>query len=77
MPAPKNVIEKALRDGFPTAEITVVATVMDNDHYNVLVKSIDFKGLTMMQQHRLVIKALGNLANEVHSISIKTSVPYC
>jgi BolA protein len=74
MPATKAQIEKNLKEFFTETNtvIELKALVMDNDHWEIVIKSQKFNGLSRVEQHRMVNKALGNLAHEVHAISIKT-----
>ncbi len=67
----KNILEK----NFPDAEIKITDLVGDQDHYSLNIKSDQFKGLTIMQQHKLVKNALAEvLMGELHAITINTSL---
>jgi stress-induced morphogen len=46
----------------------------DGDHYAAHVVSAAFKGLSRIQQHQLVYKALqGRMGNELHALALQTS----
>ncbi len=59
---------------FPDAEISIVDTVGDQDHYNISISSSGFKGLSTLQQHRLVYAALGERLQFLHALSLETFV---
>jgi BolA protein len=45
-------------------------------HYTVTIESADFEGLSLLQRHQLVYKAVGTLMeNEIHALSIKATPP--
>ena len=48
----------------------------DNDHYAVKIISNKFKGLSKINQHKLVYDVLGKkMGYTLHALSIKTEVP--
>ena len=43
----------------------------DNNHYSAIIKSKVFKGMSKIDQHKLVYKSLkGKMGNELHALSI-------
>ena len=45
----------------------------DNNHYSAKIKSSVFKGMTKIEQHKLVYKSLkGKMGNELHALTITT-----
>ena len=47
----------------------------DNNHYSANIKSKMFNGLSKIDQHKLVYKALkGKMGNELHALSLNTEV---
>ena len=65
----KDLIEKAM----PSAIVEVEG---DGTHFDVIIASEEFVGRTMVQQHRLIYKALGsNVGNDIHALSIQTYTP--
>ena len=45
----------------------------DNNHYAAIISSKQFKGLSKIEQHKLVYKSLkGKMGNELHALSITT-----
>ena len=45
----------------------------NNDHFNLLVISDTFKNLTLIEQHKIIYKALdGLITKEIHALQLKT-----
>jgi len=64
-------IEQALAG----ARVEVVDTTGAGDHFEVSVTAPAFKNLGLVDQHRLVYEALGDLMSTIHALSLRTSVP--
>ena len=65
----KEMIEKAL----PGASISIQDTAGDNDHYAAVIKAVQFKGKSMVQQHQMVYQALqGKMGTELHALALTT-----
>ncbi len=48
----------------------------DGQHFEAIVVSDAFAGKTMIQQHQLVYKALGDkMKSEIHALSLRTYTP--
>ena len=68
-----NDLQNILQTHFPDAEIDLKQLADDHDHYQVHIKSAQFQGKSMIQQHQMVYKALGErMGGELHALSIKT-----
>jgi stress-induced morphogen len=68
-------LETLLRQAFPDAsELAVVDRTGTGDHFQVVVDSPRFAGLSLVDQHRLVYEALAEpLADgTIHELRIKT-----
>ena len=68
-------LEDLLREAFPDAtEIAVQDRTGGGDHFQVLVTSSRFSGLSLVEQHQLVYQALAApLADgTIHELRIKT-----
>jgi stress-induced morphogen len=68
-------LETLLRDAFPdAAELAVIDRTGTGDHFQVVVASPRFAGLSLVDQHRLVYDALAEpLADgTIHELRIKT-----
>ena len=61
---------------FPNAELEVYDLTGTENHYEVLVASEVFAGLTRIQQHQKVMSAFADelKTGEVHALSIKTQI---
>lgn len=67
-------IKKLIKDEIPDATIDIKDLVGDNNHYSATIKSKVFKGLSRIDQHKLVYKSLkGKMGNELHALSLITS----
>ena len=65
----KNLIKKSI----PDAEIVIEDTAGDENHYSARIKSKIFIGKTMVEQHKIVYKALnGKMGNELHALALTT-----
>jgi stress-induced morphogen len=69
-----DTISTLLYDAFPGAEVGVVDRTGGGDHFHVTVISDAFDGLTLVEQHRLVNRALAApLADgTIHELRITT-----
>jgi acid stress-induced BolA-like protein IbaG/YrbA len=66
-------LQELIKGGMPGAEVTVRG---DGDHFDAVVVSGEFSGLTMVQQHQLVYATLGELmGGEIHALALKTCTP--
>jgi len=66
-------LEKILKESFPNGIIKITDLVGDQDHYALELLDIQFRGLTLINQHKLVKNALSGVLNtKLHAITIKT-----
>mgnify|MGYP001311755961 FL=1 len=73
MALPKEEIKKLILSSIPDAVIDIKDLMGDNNHYSANIKSKMFNGLSKIDQHKLVYKALkGKMGNELHALAIKT-----
>ena len=70
MPITKDELESTIKAAFPNAEVTSQDLTGDNDHWSVTVKDGSFKGLSRIEQHRLVTNAVAY--KNIHALQIKT-----
>jgi len=69
-------LQKTLAEQFPNSEVVVEDTTGTMDHFQVLIISPRFEGKSMVEQHQLVYKALGDLMKEaIHALALKTYTP--
>ena len=75
MPLEISIIKKLISSSIPDASIEIKDLMGDNNHYSAVVKSKIFKGLSKIEQHKLVYKSLkGKMGNEIHALSLTTEV---
>lgn len=67
----RSRIEVAL----PGASVEVADTTGGGDHFEVSVVAAAFAGLGLVEQHRLVYGALGDLMSRIHALQLRTETP--
>jgi stress-induced morphogen len=65
-------IERRLAAALPGATIAVRDTTGEGDHFDVEVRAGAFADLGLVEQHRLVYDALGDLMRRVHALALRT-----
>ncbi len=66
-------IKKLILAGIPDATIEIKDLMGDNNHYAAIITSKMFKGLSKINQHKLVYKSIGpKMGNELHALTITT-----
>ena len=69
-------IEELILKSFPDAKVTIDDLIGDGDHYAAQIVSEQFRGLTRVQQHKMVYSAMdGKMGNELHALALNTSAP--
>ena len=69
-------IEELILKSFPDAKIIIDDLRGDGDHYAAQIVSEQFRGLTRVQQHKMVYSAMdGKMGNELHALALNTSAP--
>jgi len=69
-------IEKLIRSGIPDAQVTIRDLAGDGEHYAAEVVAESFRGLSRVEQHKMVYDALqGNMGGVLHALALQTSVP--
>ena len=73
MALPLNEIKKLIVESIPDAIVEIKDLMGDNNHYYAKIKSKVFKGMSKIDQHKLVYKSLkGKMGNELHALSLTT-----
>jgi acid stress-induced BolA-like protein IbaG/YrbA len=66
-------IEESIRAGLPVTHLQVSG---DGAHFEAVIVSPSFAGLSRVRQHQLVYGALGErMREEIHALSMKTYSP--
>lgn len=65
-----------IRGELPDAEVGIFDRTGTMDHFNVTVRSKEFRGKTLIEQHKLVYGALKDALKDgrVHAVELKTIV---
>ncbi|MBO0344944.1 BolA family protein [Roseibium limicola] len=76
MPMDANEIETLIKAALPDAKVEIRDLAGDGDHYAANVVSESFRGISRVQQHQLIYKALkGNMGGELHALALQTKAP--
>ena len=69
----REEIELLIIESIPDAEIIIEDLAGDENHYSATIKSKVFAGKSMIEQHKIVYKALGTkMGNELHALALNT-----
>ncbi len=69
-------VQKLLEDHIPNCEAQVTDLTGTSDHFGLVVTSSTFAGLSRIDQHKMVHKALGeHLTTTIHAVDIKIRIP--
>ena len=73
--APESV-RRLLLAALPDADIELVDLTGTEDHYQARIVSQAFEGKTLIEQHQLVYRALGEaMRGPIHALALKTYTP--
>ena len=73
---PIEDLRSLLEQAFPNDQIDLTSPMGDNNHFQCVIVSEKFNDMTMVEQHQLVYKALGNAMDEaVHALALRTYTP--
>jgi stress-induced morphogen len=68
----KSLIQAAL----PDAMVSATDTTGGGDHWSAIVVTTAFHGKTLVERHRMVYAALGDLMRrEIHALALTTDTP--
>ncbi len=68
-----EIILSLINKAFVGAEVELKDTVGDHDHYEIIIKSALFNGVSKVTQHKMVMEALGDMVGTtLHALSIRT-----
>ncbi len=66
-------IQEKLKESFPDAVLSVQDLTGGGDHWKVEITSKKFEGKSLVEQHQMVYKALGNwMKKEIHALALTT-----
>ena len=71
-----NEIKRIILEAIPDAEVRVSDPHNDGEHFQAIVISASFEGLSLVKQHQMVMNALKEEFKEkVHALALKTMTP--
>lgn len=69
-------IRELIKKKFPQADIEIIDTAGDSNHYSATITAQEFKGLSRVEQHKLVYKALEGAMDGsngiLHALALQT-----
>ena len=66
-------IKRAIEAGLACDRLEVIG---DGEHFQAVIVSVEFTGLTRVKRHQLVYAALGDrMREEIHALSMQTLTP--
>jgi stress-induced morphogen len=66
-------IERKLKESLPSATIKVHDMTGGGDHWQLQIRASEFRGKSMVEQHRMVYAALGTwMEKEIHALALDT-----
>ncbi|MDI9314308.1 MAG: BolA/IbaG family iron-sulfur metabolism protein [Hydrotalea sp.] len=75
MPVSREDILADLKKSFPNAQVVLTPLVDDDDHWKLEIAATEFAGLSRVQQHQLVYRALNQkLARDLHALQLITKL---
>ena len=71
-----DAVKILIESGIPESQVEVVDTTGTKDHFSAIVVSDSFEGLSLVEQHQTVYKAVGDhLTKEIHALQLNTYSP--
>ena len=71
-------IKELIQKKFPQADIEIIDTAGDNNHYSATVITEEFRGKSRVEQHKLVYKALDGAMDGnngiLHALALQTKI---
>ena len=71
-------IKELIRKKFPQADIEVIDTAVDSNHYSAIIATEEFRGKSRVEQHKLVYKALEGAMDGrdgiLHALALQTKI---
>ena len=70
-----SIIKQLIESELPDSDVVVEGD--DGTHFNAYIVSESFIGKNLLEQHKMVYKALGDkIGKEIHALSFKTFTPH-
>lgn len=76
MTMPPDEVKKRIASALPAAQIEIVDLTGTQDHYQARIVSAAFAGKSIIEQHQLVYRALGDaMDGPIHALALETITP--
>lgn len=71
--AEAETIISRIKQHIPSAEVRAQDLTGGGDHWQVVIRAKEFAGKSLIEQHQMVYKALGEMMKrEIHALSLDT-----
>ncbi len=71
----EDIIQR-IKASLPTADIKAYDMTGGGDHWQLTIYAKEFDGLSLVEQHQLVYRSLGEwMHGPIHALSLNTRVP--
>ena len=71
-------IKELIKKKFPEADIEIIDTAGDSNHYSATITAPEFRGKSRVEQHKLVYKALEGAMDGnngiLHALALQTKI---
>ena len=71
-------LKALIKKKFPEADIEVIDTAGDSNHYSATITAKEFKGKSRVEQHKMVYKALEGAMDGsngiLHALALRTTI---
>ena len=71
-------IKELIRKKFPDADIEIIDTAGDSNHYSATIATQEFRGKSRVEQHKLIYKALEGAMDGndgvLHALALQTKI---
>lgn len=71
-----TMITDKILESFPGAKVRASDMTGGGDHWQLIVEAEEFQGKSLVEQHQMVYKALGDwMKQEIHALALTTRAP--
>ncbi len=71
----EDIIQR-IKEQLPTAEVKAYDMTGGGDHWQLTIVASEFSGLSLVEQHQLVYKTLGEwMHGPIHALALTTKTP--
>ena len=71
-------IKELIKKNFPEADIEIIDTAGDSNHYSATITAQEFRGISRVEQHKLIYKALEGAMDGsngiLHALALQTKI---